>query len=94
MKKTIEAYIKRDFSFFRIFDVSIAEAFMRYNMFQDFHKWAYDFESLSHMLKDCGFYKIYEYSYRAGKMSRFRENRAERATRKNFVCGSCKIICA
>jgi len=36
-------------------------------MFQDFHKWAYDFESLSHMLKDCGFYEIYECSYRVGR---------------------------
>ena len=38
LKKAIEAYLNRDFSFFGIFDVPIAEAFMRYNMFQDFHK--------------------------------------------------------
>ena len=67
LKKAIEAYLNRDFSFFGIFDVPIAEAFMRYNMFQDFHKWAYDFESLSHMLKDCGFYEIHECSYRVGR---------------------------
>lgn len=68
LKLAAQKYIEKDEFFFEKQSGAIANQFMSYNMFHDFHKWAYDSESLKYLLEEAGFdkSKIYERDYRQG----------------------------
>jgi len=68
LKLAAQKYVEGDDSFFENESGPIADQFMSYNMFHDFHKWAYDSESLKYLLEEAGFdkSKIYECDYRQG----------------------------
>lgn len=68
LKLAAQKYVEGDLDFFETQSGPIADQFMSYNMFHDFHKWAYDSESLKFLLHAAGFEKdkIFEREYRQG----------------------------
>ncbi len=81
LKLLTSKYINGDKSFFGDSKEPIADNFINYvwrikekrshtffeNLFIDYHKWMYDFESLSHLLRNSGFEEVSECKYRQGE---------------------------
>jgi len=46
----------------------IVERFFPWLFSKDFHKWMYDFESISNLLRNCGFQEVERRKFREGKV--------------------------
>lgn len=70
LRELAERYVADDLDFFENEDGPIADRFMKKNMFQDYHQWAYDAESLAYLLEEAGFDPdaIHERKYREGRV--------------------------